>query len=224
MPDPLDPDPTRLVALEAENARLRRDLAAAERRGELLRSELQHRVRNVLAIVRSVARRTAQTSETAESYAMHMEGRLGAIARAQAMMLRDPAHGVDLEEMITGELLAQAAREDQQISLSGPPIRLRDKVAATMALAMHELAVNAVKYGALSSPQGRIAGSWRVYTGLALQIEWQEMGGPAPCAAIGRSGFGTELIERMLAYELDAKGSLTFASEGVCCDIILPLR
>ena len=224
MPDPLDPNPTRLVALEAENARLRRDLAAAERRGELLRSELQHRVRNVLAILRSVARRTAQTSETAESYAMHLEGRLGAVARAQAMMLRDPADGIDLEEMIAGELLAQAAREDEQISLSGPPIRLCAKAAAAMALAMHELSVNAVKYGALSSPQGRIAVSWRVDTGPVLQIEWREMGGPAPGAAIRRSGFGTELIEHMLTYELDAKGSLAFASEGVRCNIILPLR
>lgn len=226
MPDPA-PDPSRLAALEAENVRLREKLAEAERRGERLRSELQHRVRNVLAIVRSVARRTAQTSETPESYAMHLEARLGAIARAQAMMMRDPADGVDLEEMITEELLAQAAREDGQISLSGPPIRLRDKAAAAMALAMHELAVNAVKYGALSSPHGRIAASWRVETrveaGPALRLEWRELGGPAPDVAAGRIGFGTELIERMLSYELDAAGSLSFGRDGTRCVIVVPL-
>jgi two-component system CheB/CheR fusion protein len=223
MPDPLAPDPSRLQALEAENAQLREKLAEAERRGEQLRSELQHRVRNVLAIVRSIARRTALTSETAESYALHLQGRLGAIARAQGIAVRDPGDGVDLRDMIAEELLAQAVHEGKRLSLSGPPLRLRDKVLATMALAMHELAVNAVKYGALSNPQGRIAVSWRVETGPALRLEWRELGGPAPDAAARRIGFGTELIERMLPYELDAAGSLSFDGDGAYCAIVVPL-
>ena len=223
MPDPLAPDPSHLHALEAENARLREKLAEAERRCERLRSELQHRVRNVLAIVRSIARRTALTSETAESYALHLHGRLGAIARAQGIAVRNSGDSVDLREMIAEELLAQAAREGERLSFSGPPIRLRDKAVATMALAMHELAVNAVKYGALSSPQGRIAVSWRVETGSALRLEWRELGGPAPDAAARRIGFGTELIERMLSYELDATGSLSFDGDGVHCVIVVPL-
>jgi len=220
-----------MAELEAENAWLRRELADAEHRGKRLRGELQHRVRNLLAVIRSIARRTALASETAEDYAMHFEGRLGAIARAQAMVMRNPADCVDLGEMVAEELLAHAAHEGEQVSLSGPAIRLLGKAAETIALAVHELAANAVKYGALSGSRGHIAVTWGVEqknaqsgdAGQVLRLEWRETGVPLRSLPSRRKGFGTELIERTLAYELGATGSLGFGHDGVRCTVVVPL-
>lgn len=236
LPDPAGSAPTRRVAeLESENARLRQELAAAERRGERLLTELQHRVRNVLFVIRSIARRTALTSETREDYAMHLDGRLGAIARAQAIAMRDPAAGVCLDELIAEELLAHAAREGEQLRLSGPLLRLRAKAAETISLALHELATNAVKFGALAGPDGRIAVTWRVEPEAtdeavpSLRLEWTESGvplatgGPLADDRPRRRGFGTELIERTLAYELGAEAALEFGPGGIRCTIVLPL-
>src|SRR3712207_1903194 len=127
----------------------------------MLLAELQHRVRNTLAVVRSIARRTAETSASVEDYAMHLDGRLNAFARTQAILTRNPAAGVDLAYIIAEELLSYDAHEGRQVSISGPSVRLQPAAAETFALAVHELATNAVKYGALSSPEGRIGVHWR---------------------------------------------------------------
>src|SRR3712207_5418388 len=122
----------------------------------MLLAELQHRVRNTLAVVRSIARRTGETSTTVEDYAMHLDGRLNAFARTQALVTRDPEAGVDLEYLVADELLAYHAKEADQVRISGPPIRLQPKAAETLGLAVHELATNAVKHGALRARQGRV--------------------------------------------------------------------
>lgn len=231
-PEPAVPDSQRVAKIEAENALLRQRLAEAERQGRQAVGELQHRLRNLLAVIRSVARRTAQASETAEDYAMHLEGRLDALARGQAMILRDPAGGVFLEDLIAEELLAHAAREGEQASFSGPAVRLRAKAAEALGLAIHELTVNAVKYGALSGPPGgQVSVAWRIEparpegtgAGRQLCLEWREAGVPPWGAAPERRGFGTEVIEQRLAYELGAVGSLRFGPGGVRCTIVLPL-
>ena len=138
----------------------------------MLLAELQHRVRNTLAVVRSITRRTAATSETIEDYAMHLEGRIEAFARAQAMATRSADASVDLEEFIREELLAHAVRDEDKAHVNGPSIRLRAKAADSIGLAVHELATNAVKYGALSGNGGHIDVSWRV-TGTARGPEAQ---------------------------------------------------
>src|SRR3712207_9087536 len=112
----------------------------------MLLAELQHRVRNTLAVVRSIARRTGETSDTVEDYAMHLDGRLNAFARTQAMVTRNPSAGVDLETLVAEELNSYHAREGGQLRISGPPLRLCTKAAETFSLAVHELATNAVKY------------------------------------------------------------------------------
>ena len=100
-------------------------LTKAEDRQRLLLAELQHRVRNTLAVVRSIARRTGETSESVEDYAMHLDGRLDALARTQALVTRDPQAGIDLEYLVAEELLAHAAHEGEQVTIAGPPIRLK---------------------------------------------------------------------------------------------------
>jgi two-component system CheB/CheR fusion protein len=199
-------------------------MARAEERQRLLLGELQHRVRNTLGVVRSIARRSAQTSSTVEEYAAHLDGRLNAFARTQAMVTRDPDGGVDLEYLIAEELLAYNAREGEQVRISGPAIRLQPKPAESFALAIHELATNAVKYGALSQPSGNIDIAWRIQEASApvLVFEWRERGGPK-VQPPQRKGFGTEMLERTLAFEFKARTSLQFAPSGIQCTIVIPL-
>lgn len=198
---------------------------AAEKRQRLLVAELQHRVRNTLAVIRSISRRTARTSRTAEDYAMHLDGRIDALARVQAAVTRDPTGGVDLEALIAEELIAHAGREDGALRIEGPTIRLLPKAAEALGLAIHELATNSVKYGALSGPDGRIAATWRVErdgTGARLFFEWAENGIADPPAP-PHKGFGAELLEQVLPYELRAKTVLRFGPGELRCTLDLPL-
>lgn len=201
------------------------DLRRLQRHQQLLLGELQHRVRNSLAVVRSIARRTAAASETVEDFAAHLDGRLSAFARSQAAVTRDPTRGLDLRTLIDDELAAVAAREGQQVRVEGPDLRLQLKAGETIALAFHELAINAVKYGALSDG-GALSIGWRVEgerDGAALVIEWEERLKDRVLAPPARRGFGTDLLEHTLEYELDAEVALAFDPAGLRCAIRAPL-
>jgi two-component system, chemotaxis family, CheB/CheR fusion protein len=201
-------------------------ITRAEERQRLLLAELQHRVRNTLAVVRSIARRSAETSTSVEDYASHLDGRLNAFARTQSMVTRDPAGGVDLEYLVVEEMLGYNAREGEQLRVSGPPVRFQPKAAETFALAVHELATNAVKYGALSQRSGRVDISWRVddvADPTELIFEWRERGGPR-VEPPQRKGFGTELLERTLAFELKGNSNLAYDPPGLHCTIAIPLN
>jgi len=200
-------------------------LTRAEERQRLLLAELQHRVRNTLGVVRSIARRSAQTNSTVDEYAAHLDGRLSAFARTQAAVTRDPEAGVDLEFLLADELMAYHAREGEQARISGPVLRLQPKAAETISLAIHELATNAVKYGALSQPSGRVEINWRIDDSASpseLIFDWREKGGP-PVKPPKRSGFGTEILERTLAFELKGRTSLLFNPSGIHFTIVMPL-
>ncbi len=196
---------------------------AAEARQRLLLAELQHRVRNSLAVIRSMVRRSAQAATDLEDYVSHLEGRIDALARVQAAVARAPGAGLDLEGLLRDEFQAAAATEDQ-VSLSGPPLRLTPRAAEMLGLALHELTTNALKHGALGSPSGRVAVVWSVEDGLPprLRLCWTEQAGRL-LAPAGPPGFGTELIERMLAYNLGAQAATRRGPQGFVCDIALPL-
>jgi len=198
----------------------------AEQRQNLLLAELQHRVKNVLAVVRSVVARTVETSASLEDFASHFDGRLSTLARTQNILTRRGDTTVDLEELVRDELVAVAAGDTGRAQVKGPPVRLRQGAAEIFALALHELATNSVKYGALAQPKGRLAIEWRVFNtsdGQRLSLEWRERGVPAIDAAPERTGFGRMLIEQGLPYELGAATSLEFARGGVRAIIELPL-
>lgn len=192
-------------------------------------AELQYRTWGLLALIRSVVRRTARSSETVEEYVMHLEGRLGAIGRGQEISLWDQDRATDLEYLLAEEFLAHAAREEQQVTLSGPPIELRNRATMLLGLTFHELIVNAVKYGALSDRAGRIAVDWHIgpVSGpgqpCLLQLRWKETVAGRVAREAPRRGFGAELIERMLPYELHAETSLDLDEDGLRCSISLPL-
>ena len=201
-------------------------ITRAEERQRLLLAELQHRVRNTLGVVRSIARRSAETSSSVEDYASHLDGRLNAFARTQAMVTRDPEGGVDLEYLVVEEMLGYNAREGEQLRVSGPPVRFQPKAAETFALAIHELATNAIKYGALSRPTGKVDVSWRLddsVNPIELILDWQERGGPR-IERPQRKGFGTELLEKTLAFELKGKTMLNYDPSGLHCTIAIPLN
>ncbi|MGN6101638.1 MAG: PAS domain-containing protein, partial [Devosia sp.] len=136
-------------------------IKAAEEHQRFLLAELQHRVRNTLAMVRSIARRTAASTASVDAYITHLEGRIDAFARVQAALTRNPSAGVDLETMIAEELRG-FADHGEMVRCSGPPLRVRPRAAESFGLAVHELATNAVKYGALATPGGRLAIDWQL--------------------------------------------------------------
>jgi two-component system CheB/CheR fusion protein len=205
-------------------------LTRAEERQKLLLSELQHRVRNSLSVVRSLARRTAATSGTVADYASNLDGRLEALGRVQAVVTRNPADGVDLKQIVVDELAAHGAQDadgaDGATHIEGPAIRLQPKAAESFALAVHELATNAAKYGALATKQGRIRVAWTIDNNAeqpTLRFEWAESGVQMPDPASIRRGFGSDLIEKTLAYDLHAEAQLRFTPDGVVCKVRLPL-
>jgi two-component sensor histidine kinase len=197
----------------------------ADRIRDMMIAELQHRVRNILAVIRSIVSRTAETSETVEDMSAHLDGRLAALTRTQVLLTRNPGAGIDLEGLVRDELVAQVADEDQ-VTIDGPELLLSPKAAEVMTLAVHELATNATKYGALSVSSGRIDIRWRVTSRAAaewVEFEWRESGVQVAVAAPRRTGFGGVLIEQRVAYELMGSGALIFAPGGIRCDISFPL-
>ena len=193
----------------------------------LLMAELQHRVKNILAVVRSIFARSVAGDDEPDSGAHHFRGRLDSLARTQNVLARTPEGGIDLEEMVCDELTSHGAQPGEQINIVGPPIRLRQKAAEALGLAIHELATNASKYGALATGSGRIAVTWRLYdrgAGPRLAFKWVETGVKLIDPSPSRIGFGRELIEQGLPYQLGATTALEFASGGVRCAIELPLN
>lgn len=204
------------------------DVTAAVRAQALqktLLAELQHRVRNILGVTRSIVRRTHEEGQTAEDFLQHVEGRLGALARTQVLLTRGVDDGVDLEGLIREELLAHAAPENR-VHLSGPVVKLPPKAAEILTLAVHELTTNSVKYGALTTDDARIAIGWSLSEtskDRTLSLRWTEEGVAIAQGAPRRSGFGTELITQRVAYELYGTGTLELQPGGVVCSLEFPL-
>ena len=202
------------------------ELRALQGRQELLVAELQHRVRNLLAMIRSIGQRTAMTAESVEDYSQHLEGRISALARTQALLTREIGRGVDLQNLVLDELEAQAALPGRY-TVKGDDVSLAPKAAEVLTLAIHELATNAVKYGALAQGDGRIEIGWTIEDGAGvgpawMRFTWTEFGvtlddGPR------REGFGTELITGRVPYELKGEGRMEFRETGVAATIRFPL-
>jgi two-component system CheB/CheR fusion protein len=199
----------------------------AEARQRLLFAELQHRVKNVLGVVRSIAGRTIESSASLEDFLIHFDGRLNALGRTQTSLARLGSEGIELEELIAEELLAHAPGDDNQVSMEGPSVRVGERTAEALGLAMHELATNAVKYGALAAGLGSVSINWNLHPvgdGERLYLEWIERTVPVIDTRPSRVGFGREFLERGLPFELDARTTLDFRPGGLRFTIDIPLK
>ena len=187
-------------------------------------AEFQRQLRGLFAVLRSLVRQTTQGRDSVEDYAARLEGRIGALARVHAMLMRAPADGVDLHEIVCTELLSQSVA-DKQYRIDGPEIRIARESATSLALAFHELTLNALEHGALTHPQGSIEMTWRPchQDGTDwLQVRWSEHRGSRNGAASARKGFGWELIERMLPYELAARTQIDSTDAGIRVELLIP--
>jgi len=197
---------------------------ATDRKAELLLGELDHRVKNILAVVSAVVSQTLSSGLTPEAFAVEVEGRIRAVAKAHSL-LTHAGHGtLSLRDVIDTEF-APYDRNPGHIVVGGPDVDMTPKAGLALAMAIHELTSNAAKYGALSTQQGHLTVMSSLSSapeGMMLSLDWTEANGP-PVVLPTRRGFGTSLIERALAYELDAKVTRSFASSGVVCQFIIPL-
>jgi len=200
---------------------------AAEQRAKLLIDELNHRVKNTLATVQSLASQSARSAPTPAAFRESFEGRLIALSKAHDQLTQHHWESADLRELVSGSLAPYAGAE--RVVLRGEDVVLRPRAVLTLAMTFHELATNAAKYGALSVPGGRIEIRWRPVRlqggdGRALlQIDWLEEGGP-PVAEPNQRGFGSKLIEGSVKAELGGSARLTFAPEGLRCEMLIPLE
>lgn len=195
------------------------DRIRAEEHQRLLINELNHRVKNTLAIVQSLAQQTfkgAATPEASDAF----EGRLFALSTAHNQLTQKNWEAASLRQIISDAFAAVGAGAERS-DLKGPDILLPPKAAVSLAMAVHELATNALKYGSLSGPEGRVDVHWRAKD-KRLKLVWRERGGPGVVHPEKR-GFGTRMIERALASELDGQVKIDFQAQGVVCSIDAPL-
>jgi PAS domain S-box-containing protein len=195
---------------------------AAERHQQILIAELNHRVKNMLAIVQAIAHQTFKQvgGDAADTF----YGRLSALSAAHTILTTQSWEAADVGEIASAVLRPHAGHE-VQIRLSGEDnVRVPPQTAVNLAMALHELATNAAKYGALSSRSGRVDVSWTVtHSEPVLHIHWRESDGPA-VSPPEREGFGTRMIQRVLASELGGKVTLEFKPAGLECSIEAPLN
>ncbi len=198
----------------------------AEERQKLLVDELNHRVKNTLATVQSLATQTARGTDSPDAFRRAFEGRLIALSQAHDELTRRHWKNADLRDIVEAATRPHLAGALEQIAIHGESLTVTPRAALTLAMALHELATNAAKYGALSVQTGRIGIDWRVEQAAAgparLRIEWVERHGP-PVAEPKRQGFGARFIEGSVASELQGKAVLDYDAAGLRCTMDIPL-
>jgi PAS domain S-box-containing protein len=197
----------------------------AEEHRELLIHELNHRVKNTLATVQSIASQTLRNADTLTGARPALEERLFALSRVHDVLTRESWESAGLTEIVSQALAPYRHDRENRLSMGGPHVRLSPRMALSIALALQELATNAVKYGALSNATGEVHIEWSVRQdegGPRLHLAWTESGGPLVEPPKHR-GFGTRLIERSLAQDLNGQVEFRFVPTGVVCTVDAPL-
>lgn len=189
----------------------------AERLQSVLVGELNHRVKNVLATVMAIARQTLGRGDVDQTSVGTFEARLASMARAHDLLIHGKWEEADLLAVISQAL---SPYPKERFEISGPAIKLAPRTVVSISLALHELATNAAKYGALSVPDGRVAITWFLEAGETdrLRLRWQETGGPIVKPPT-RKGFGSRLIESLLAAELNGQVNISYEPSGLICDV-----
>jgi PAS domain S-box-containing protein len=192
----------------------------AEERQVLLAREVDHRARNALALVQSIVRLTR--SDNIKSYITAVDGRIGALARAHTLLAQSRWQGADLARLVNEELAPFRTDGPERTTIAGPDVSLEPRTAQTLALALHELATNAAKYGALSVRAGRVAVDWDLQPH-GLLLRWTESGGPQPQPPVA-PGFGIRLISASIERQLAGEAVFDWCPEGLNCTLRVPCR
>lgn len=225
------PSPTELERRIAERDQALAELRAAmdtmvemrehEARQKLLLDELNHRVKNTLATIQSIAAQSFRQGDL-EAVRRNFEERLIALSQAHNLLTRDGWRGANLRELAETELRPYVGGQDRKASLDGPEVWLSPNTAVALGMALHELTTNAVKYGALSVEGGEVRLGWTIQPRDGeidrVDLVWRELGGP-PVSPPKRRGFGSRLIVGGLAHQLDGEVRLEFDAAGVVCEI-----
>jgi len=225
------------AAERVEAARIRRlelreqaALRRAQQQKELVVRELSHRVKNTMAMVMSLVRRTARNSSDVDTYVANLLGRLRAMADAHALLFETNWSEAELADVISRTLAPHLQGRGQRFEIeNGPSVRLDPKASLALSMVFNELTTNAVKYGALSNETGRIVIGWCIEPMVSedgaeareVRVRWREVGGPGVTPP-KEEGFGTTLIQRSVQYELQGDAELTYAPDGLVCLITFP--
>ncbi len=202
------------------------DLAARERRTaqerqELMIAELNHRVRNILSLVRGLVTQSKDTAQTIEEFSGVLGGRIQALARAHDQITSLNWAPAAFRALVESEAGAYLGARAGRIRMGGPDVALDPKAFATLALVVHEMMTNSAKYGALADSTGEVDVSWKLDAGSSLVIDWKESGGP-PVQPPSRRGFGTTIIERSIPFDLNGEADLRFDLLGVQARFVVP--
>jgi len=209
--------------------RVSRDISERKRAEEnlqLLVHELNHRVKNTLATVQAIAAQTLRNTETPDQVQEALAARLMSLAQAHDVLTRESWDSADLADIVEDAIKVHQGCGQARIRAKGPSIKVEPRVALSLAMALHELATNATKYGALSNESGRVDVGWRVLNQggtRRLRLRWKESGGP-PVATPTRKGFGSRLIKRSLAAELGGEARIAYRPAGVVATVSAPVQ
>ena len=195
----------------------------AEDRQQMLLAELSHRVKNTLATVQSIATQTILQCDDPARFRESFQARLHSLAHTHSLLVRGQWRGADLRAIVAGELSPHTAAGSDRVRISGPRLFLSPKAALSLHLVLHELATNAAKYGALSSPAGVVEVHWELLEKPSpqLRLTWTETGGP-PVSSPQRRGFGSIVIEKSVDYELEGTTNVEYREEGLTCEFLIP--
>ncbi|MBC8067415.1 MAG: GAF domain-containing protein [Deltaproteobacteria bacterium] len=197
-----------------------RERKVAAQRDQLMMAELDHRVKNTLANIEALVMQTSVGAESLSAFVKGLAARIQSMAKAHSLLSQSRWEGVSINSLLMEEL-SPYDRGNASFEIAGPDLVLTSKSALALSLAIHELSTNAAKYGAFSSPAGRVAIRWTLTDAGGLGLSWTESGGPAVTEPT-RRGFGSTLIERALAMETDGQATLRYLPGGLVCDVALP--
>jgi PAS domain S-box-containing protein len=185
-----------------------------------LAREAEHRTKNILSTVLATVR--LSYSDTSDDLKQLIEGRINALAKVHGLFVQSRWAGAELRTLATQELLPYRGETEARVRIDGPPVMLEPNTAQTIAVSLHELATNAAKYGSLSAADGRVEIAWSRTADGRLGLRWIEAGGPTVTPPTHR-GFGTRILENIIAGQLKGEVRFDWRDEGLTCEIILPL-
>jgi two-component system CheB/CheR fusion protein len=192
---------------------------------QILMKELQHRTNNLFTIIQAMARQTARNSKTFSEFEAQFGSRIQGLGHSNALLVEQNWKGVLLEKLIESQLAPFVGTDTMRVEMAGPQVVLASGAVQTLGLALHELATNASKYGALSTPQGKVILSWIFGGGNDVpeffRLEWRERGGP-PVEPSARKGFGRFVTDQMVTRSLNATVEVDLASEGLRWALQMP--